>query len=192
MTSTYSNGPIRRFAHKHDEIPAFHAAYLVLSFLAAAILPLGFFALLIALHMALDIIKYRDIHGCSYAVTVRAVILESIVDLALLFAAAAFAVYFHHTFGMAAVSGLIRSELTIVRALGMLIPKYEILQHIVAVFMNFSTYIHDPHPHLRGRMTKGERVSGWAIGGCALAIVLAALIWDVQVVKILVEEMRLV
>ena len=54
---------LRIFAHEHDDIPAFHAAYLVGTFLAAAIFNLGFFLLLIIGHMCLDVVKYRDFHG---------------------------------------------------------------------------------------------------------------------------------
>ena len=47
----------RLFAHRHDELPAFHAAYLVITVLCAALLSLGAFAALIVAHIALDYVK---------------------------------------------------------------------------------------------------------------------------------------
>ena len=62
---------LRTFAWVHDELPAFHAAYLVLTFLTAALFNFGVFALLIAAHMMLDFVKYREVHGFTLLNTFR-------------------------------------------------------------------------------------------------------------------------
>jgi hypothetical protein len=159
MIHTTFNG-VRAFAHEHDDIPAFHAAYLVATFLAAAILNLGFFLGLILLHMALDFIKYRDIHKESYRLTFRAMILESISDIAFFLLALTFAVYFSHTFLLAAASGLVRSELTVLRALGTLIPKVAIFEHMVTVMVSMHSYLHTEVEGIHGPMT---RVQVWSL-----------------------------
>ncbi|MEQ1849386.1 MAG: hypothetical protein ABL890_02230 [Candidatus Peribacteraceae bacterium] len=140
-------------------MPAFTAVYLVGTILAAALLSLGWFLLLIVLHMSLDIVKYREVHGYSTLRTLKAVLLESASDIALLLTAITFAVYLHHTFLLSSVSGLMRSQLTIVRALGMLIPETSILQHAVVVGMNIHEYMHSPHPDIDQSFTRVEKWS---------------------------------
>ncbi len=151
---------LRIFAHEHDDIPAFHAAYLVGTFLAAAIFNLGFFLLLIIGHMCLDVVKYRDFHGYSWYLTWKAVFMESIVDIALFLLALTFAVYLNHTFALEVVSGLVRSEMTVIRALGMLVPKIQILEHMLSLVVNFHTYLHSPHPDLSKSIS---RVHHWSL-----------------------------
>ena len=92
---------VRHFAHVHDDLPAFHAGYLVLTILVASLLNLGVFGLLIIAHMALDYVKYREHHGFSWRRTMEGMVRESLVDIALLGVGVVFAVYFHHTVALA-------------------------------------------------------------------------------------------
>ncbi len=161
MTVFLSN--IRVFTHKHDDIPAFHAAYLVSTFLAAAILHLGFFAILIGIHMCLDYVKYRDFYRFSLLTTFRAIFLESLVDITLLCISLTFAIYLSHDFMLAAVSGLLRSELTVLRAFGTIIPRIRILEHFLTIFMNYHEYMHTVNPALCGSFTRFQKCSLFAL-----------------------------
>ncbi len=149
----------RAFAHEHDDIPAFHAAYLVATFLAAAVLNLGFFLVLILGHMALDFFKYREVHGFGLVRTFRAVILESIVDIALLLLALSFEVYLSHTFLLAGLSGIVRSELTILEALGTLLPKVHILEHMAVIAIDVHSYLHTVHPGVATPLSRIQKFS---------------------------------
>ncbi len=160
----------RAFAHEHDDIPAFHAAYLVATFLAAAVLNLGFFALLILGHMTLDFFKYREVHGFSLGRTFKAMIIESITDIALLLLALTFAVYLSHTFLLAAVGGLVRSELTILEALGTLLPKVQILEHLAAVFFGVHNYLHTVNPGVSGPFSRIQKFSIGLASVCAILL----------------------
>lgn len=151
---------LRVFAHEHDDIPAFHATYLVGTFLAAAIFNLGFFLVLIVGHMCLDFVKYRDYHRYGYAETVWAMFVENLFDIMLFFLALMFSVYTSHSFALAAFSGLARTELTVVRAVGILVPKIEILQHALCVLLNIHTYLHTPHILPHHQLTDGQK---WAM-----------------------------
>jgi hypothetical protein len=164
----------RLFAHEHDDIPAFHAAYLVGTFLAAAIFNLGFFLMLIVAHMCLDAVKYRDYHRYGWLMTGKAVFMENIVDIALLLLALTFAVYLNSTFALVALSGLIRSELTVIKALGMLIPKIQILEHVFSVVLNFHAYLYQPHPDLKKPMLRIHRWSFLTIFVTLVLLVIAA------------------
>lgn len=155
MTTLISRA--RSFAYDHDEIPAFHAAYLVGTFLIAAVLNLGFFALLIVAHMCLDFVKYREYHGFSYRDTLRAMILESLSDICLLSVATVFAVYVNHTFGLAAVGGLARAQLTIIKAAGMLVPKIHILEHALIVFVNVRAYLVSAPINIKAALTHSQK-----------------------------------
>lgn len=166
-------GRARLFAHDHDDIPAFHAAYLVGAFLAAAIFNLGFFLVLIVTHMCLDFVKYRDYHHYSYAETIWAMFVENMIDVMLFFVALTFGVYTSHTFALVALSGFARTELTILRALGMLIPKFEILQHCSTVLLNIHSYMHTPHVLPHHRLTDGQTWAMFIIVACISFLAIA-------------------
>lgn len=167
MTAIVSS--IRGFAHEHDDIPAFHAAFLVGTILCAAVFNLGFYAILIVAHVALDIVKYRDVHHMSFRQTVKAAALESIGDIALFLLALNFAVYLNHTFMLNALSGMMRSELTVLRAFGTMVPKIRILENMCAIALNFHGYMHTPHPALDRKLSRLEK---WSIRTIVVSIVL--------------------
>lgn len=160
----------RAFAHEHDDIPAFHAAYLVATFLAAAVFNLGFFLILIVGHMTLDFFKYREVHGFSLGRTFKAMVLESITDLAFFLLALTFAVYLSHTYLLAAVSGLLRSELTILEALGTLLPKVQIFEHIAGVAFGVHNYLHAVNPGVSGPLSRMQKASLVLAVLCALLL----------------------
>ncbi len=155
---------LRIFAHEHDDVPAFHAAYLVGTFLVAAVFSLGYFALLIACHMCLDYVKYRDYFHFGFAMTVKAMLLESIVDLALFFVSLTFAIYLSHDLALSMVSGLFRSGLTILQAFVTLLPKIQILEHLFSVCLNVHTYLYTPHAGIRRPFSLLHRVALASIG----------------------------
>ena len=151
MTAITSS--FRGFAHEHDDVPAFHAAFLVGTILCAAVFNLGFYAIMILAHVCLDIVKYRDIHHMSFKQTVKAAALESISDVALFLVSLNFAVYLNHTYMLGALSGLLRSQLTVLRAFGTMLPKIRILENMCSLALNFHGYIHAPHPALDRKLS---------------------------------------
>ncbi len=165
---------LKDIARDHDEIPAFHATYLVLSFVVAAIFSLGYFAILIGVHMALDFVKYRDVYKYNMSLTLKGVLLESLFDIVLFMVALVFAIYFHHTFALTAVSGLARAELTMIRAFGTIVPKIEIFQHVFWVFAHLDTYLHNKSAsNLAKPFTSGQRWCLYIIASCSVLIALA-------------------
>lgn len=133
---------IRNFAARHDQLPAFHATYLVLTALIAAMFPLGAFGLLIIAHMTLDTVKYREVGGFGWIRTIVAVLRESLVDVTLFALGLLFALYLHHSLpAIASLSGLYRAEVTIARSLGTFIPKYRILGQVAGVMQNLQQYL---------------------------------------------------
>lgn len=169
---------VRSFAHQHDDIPAFHAAFLVTTFLAAALFHAGFFALLILLHMCLDYVKYRDYYGLSFGTTFKALLLESIHDIGLLLLSLTFAVYLHHTFFLVAASGFLRSELTIFRALGVILPRVRIVEHMLAILLDVHSYFLAPHPSLKRPLTRMERYSFVTTFLCLGLLLLSPLVYQ--------------
>lgn len=182
----------RLFAHRHDELPAFHAAYLVITVLCAALLSLGAFAALIIAHMALDYVKYRDYHRFTFRKTIEGMVRESLFDVALLSIGLTFTVYFHHAMAVASISGLLRSELTMVRALGTVIPKFLILNDSLKVWIHVRNYLEHPHPRIGKFWTLTERLSILTVITGIVALFLAAPLMGADVstvLGILGEEM---
>jgi len=140
---------LRQFAHEHDDLPAFHAAYFLLTLIAAGLLNLGFFAILITGHMILDVFKYREVHGFTWRKTAEGVIRESIVDLTLFFMGMVFAVYLHPTLtGLAGIKGIMLAEITILRSVGILTPKLKILYDCLKILSHVDLYLSRLHPKL--------------------------------------------
>lgn len=155
---------IRSFAHNHDNLPAFHAAYLVLTFLAAAMLNIGFFAVIILGHMALDIFKYREVHQLSWKRTIEGTIRESIVDCTLLLFGLVIAVYLHPSLtGLAGIKGMMLAELTIVRGIGVMTPKLKILFELLKILSDVDHYLMRLHPRFGKHLTMVEYVCSFSI-----------------------------
>lgn len=169
LTSTF-----RRFAHEHDDVPAFHAVYLVVTFLAAAMLSLGFFAILIAMHMCLDYVKYREVFRYGIRMTFKAMILESIVDIALFMLSLVFAVYLSETLLLPAASGLLRSGLTIAKAIGTILPKFRILEHIIVILVDIHVYLYTPRSDLRLPLARAHSTALTTVGISTVLLLLAA------------------
>ncbi len=160
----------RTFAHEHDDIPAFHAAYLVGTLLVAAIFHLGFFAILIVMHMCLDYVKYRDYFRYDLRTTFKAMMLESLVDIACFMVALTFSVYLSTSYLLVATSGFLRSGLTVLRAFGTILPKIHILESVVLKFANMHAYLYTPHPDIRKPLSKVHRWSLIVIGMCSFML----------------------
>ncbi|PIP65393.1 hypothetical protein COU77_03165 [Candidatus Peregrinibacteria bacterium CG10_big_fil_rev_8_21_14_0_10_49_16] len=164
---------LRTFAHKHDELPAFHAAYLVITVLVAALLNLGVFALLIVIHMTLDYVKYREYHNYSLRKTLHGMVRESLFDIALLSLATVIAIYLHHSVvGIAGLSGVLRAEVTIARGLGTLIPKFEILHRFFHVIFHIGHHMRHVVVSVESPWTHNEKIQWFLV---AVSIVLLAL-----------------
>lgn len=146
-TPSFGIRNLRTFANQHDDLPAFHAAYLVLTLLAAALFNLGFFAVLIVLHMGLDIFKYRDVHHYSWKKTIEGMVRESIVDVSLLSMGLAVAVYLHPSLPLfAGVQGLMLAEITLLRAVGVITPKLKVLYDFLKIASHVDLYLRHVHP----------------------------------------------
>lgn len=182
----------RTFAHRHDELPAFHAAYLVVTILSAALFSLGLFAALIVLHLALDFVKYREVHKFSIPRTVEGMVRESLRDVMLLCIGLTFAVYFHHTMGLAALSGLVRSEVFIMRAIGTVAPRYFILNETLSILIHLRSYFHAIHPQIGKPWSRVEQWQIGILGASVLLIALASSLMGVahaHVVDIILHEL---
>ena len=179
------------FVLRHDDLPAFHAAYLAITFVAAALLTTGAFAVLVAAHMALDIVKYREIHHFSWRATAAATFRESLLDLFFLGMALTLSVYLHHATGVVAVGGLIRSEEIILRAIGTVLPRMGVLCNFLWIMSTLREHMLLVQKGIAGRWRRSEILCLLGVGACALLIVAAPFILEDReaVLRILLREM---
>ena len=183
---------IRQFIFNHDEIPAFHAAYLTLTIIAAAMLNLGVFALLIAAHMLLDVLKYRVYLHYSWKLTAEGVLRESLVDVTLLSVGLIFAVYLHTETALAGVSSLLRAEITILRLFGTLLPRVKILHDLLKIVAHLRHYLQHAHPHLRTDWSNIDKFCFLVLALCVVLLLAAPIMLSVDTVlvqEIVTEEM---
>ena len=181
----------RQFAHYHDDIPAFHAVYLVLTLAAAAFFNLGTFALLIAIHMVLDVVKYREHLGYSWELTFEGTVRESLVDVTLLLVGLVFAVYLHHSVAFVGLSGALRAELTLIRLFGTLLPKMKIVHNFLKVIAHIRHYLDHAHPHLRTGWSSIDKFCFGSIAVCVMLLFMSPMMLNVdpeQISSIFREE----
>ncbi len=184
--------PFHSFAHRHDDLPAFHAGFLILTLLAAAMFSLGAFGLLIIAHMVLDYIKYREYHGYSLRLTFEGMVRESLVDVTLFMLGLVFAVFLHHSVAFPGISGIMRTEITVIRMFGTLIPKMKILHNFLKVVAHLRHYLDHAHPHLRRHWSSLDKVCFFSIVLCSLMLLASAPILQVNysiVAEIIKEEL---
>ena len=180
---------LKSFAIAHDSLPAFHAGYLAVTVLIAALLNVGAFALLIAAHAALDFVKYREVHGRPWHQTLLSTLRESLLDLFLLFGALVLAVYLHHGSSLIALSGLARAEASFFRGIILLAPRVEILWNGVWIFSNFKQHLF-VSPEASGPWKRSERLSVVGVAISLLLIVLSFQFFDTEgVIKILDNQL---
>jgi hypothetical protein len=147
-------------ARSHDDLPAFNAAFWVLTFLAAMLFNAGAFLLLIAGHMALDVVKYRDIHGRKWIKVAEGVARENLIDVSVVALGVAFAVYCHTALPlMAGLRGIVRTEIAIVSAAVQVLAKTHVLHGILTILADIHSYMEKEHARMGKRLSFVEIVS---------------------------------
>ena len=168
MKTTYPSFSLRRLALAYENLPAFHAAYAMLVVIFAGIFNLGFFAILIAIHVALDFYKYRFALRRKHINALVAVSRENLADASLLLLGLSATVYLNNDLPLiASVQGWKLTHLNVMRGLAVLLPKLTILHHSLRILFNMSDYLHVPHRRLR---------MGWSLAEC---IYLFALLFSI-------------
>lgn len=183
---------LKAFAHQHDDLPAFHAAFLVLAFLTAGLLNLGAFGLLVLAHMSLDVVKYRERHNFTWRQTAEGVVRESLVDVTLLAVGLVFSVYLHHGVGVASVAGLMRAEISILRMIALLVPKLKILHHFLKIVAHLHHYLDQVHPRHRTEWSGLDFLCFYFLGLSAFLLIFAAPLMHIEwslVGEIMAEEL---
>ncbi len=172
MSHTLRRGltSLSSLARSHDDLPAFNAAYWVLTFLAAMLFNAGAFALLIAGHIALDVYKYRDVHNKKWGKVAEGVIRENLLDASILSLGIAFSVYCHASLPIVAgLRGLLRTELVVLNAIVQIAVKTHVLHGALTILANVQQYLERLHP----RMGKGVSVVEIvAFTGCIASVAL--------------------
>ncbi len=168
MKLTYPHLSLRSFALSYEDLPAFHAAYFMLVVIFAGLCNLGFFAAVIALHLAIDVFKYHTVQKMKPHETFIAVFRENLTDLALFFLALSSVVFLHPELpSIAILTGSSLNHVTIMRGLAVLLPKLTILHHSVRILFHLSGHIHAKNVRL---------ISGWTLTEClSFAVLLIAL-----------------
>jgi hypothetical protein len=119
---------------------------------------MGAFGCLILIHIALDLVKYHDLHRLNWRKTLGETLRENLIDLTLLGVGLSFAVYFHHSaVGLSGLSGLRRAEASIARGLGTIIPKMKILHHFLKIMAHMQYYLSHTRTDLNERWSSLDR-----------------------------------
>jgi hypothetical protein len=164
------------FARALDTIPALRAGHIALIVLAAALLNVGAFAVLILGHMCLDVIKYRD-GKTGWGGAFRRTWHANIVDVALLVISFTIALYFHHTGGIIVISGIVRADVLLLQALVVFLPKAKILYRTLHSIQVMQSRMTNSFPL---QWTPGRAFATAAIAVCVLLLIVAPIVLKIQ------------
>lgn len=164
---------ISSLARDHDDLPAFNAAYWVLTFLAAMLFNAGAFLILIVGRMALDVYKYRAVHGKKWKKVAEGVARGNMLDVSLLALAVAVGVYCHSALPLiAGLRGLVRTELAVLNAVVQIAVKMHVLRGFMAAIARGRDYLGQSHSRMGKKLSTLEIASlvGLAASFAFLAI----------------------
>ena len=161
-------------ARTHDDLPAFNAAYWVLTFMAAMLFNAGAFMVLITAHMALDAYKYAEIHRKRWLKVAEGVVRENLIDMSVIALGVAFSVYCHTALPIfAGLRGLVRTEIAVVNALVQITVKTHVLHGFVTILANLHAYFSSMHPRMGKGISPFECFAG-AVLAVSVALTVAA------------------
>lgn len=159
----------RWFARRHDELPAFHAAAIVLAFVIASLCTTGLFVLAITAHACLDWVKFRDVYRLSWRAAAAQAIRTNVVMATLILTGLTASMYLHPSFGLlAGLTGIALAEGSLVRGMAIVLPKFAVLRHLSGRWEALMG-VHDPKPQAFGPVEK----SFLALFVTALALLVA-------------------
>ncbi len=145
---------LRALLREHDDLPAFRAGFIVLSFLTAALFPFGAFALLIVAHVAMDLVKYRELHGFPWRKTARGIARENVADLSYLLFGLLIVVLSRPQVYRANLAWFFQGREAVVAAGVVFLSKLLILTHFLTVVL---------HPVRHNRATDYARRARWTV-----------------------------
>ncbi len=151
---------VASFARSHDDLPAFNAAYWMLTLLAAMLFNAGAFAVLIGAHMTLDVYKYRQVHGRSWRKVCEGVFRENLLDISVLSLGVAFSVYCHTALPIfAGLRGMLRTEIAVLNAIVQVTVKTHVLHGFLTILANIHEYFEQMHPRMNRGLSLVETVA---------------------------------
>ena len=149
-------------AHEHDEWPLFRIWFSVMTVIASIVLNMGVFAVLVALHMALDVIKYRTKHSLPWYWVGVETLRESLLDLFFIALGLLLAIAFHHAVAVAGVGKPAELGILFLSLLLRWGPRIKIAEHLLEIVLYWKHHfeVQSTVPHMP--LTKSEKATLFA------------------------------
>ena len=144
-------------AHEHDEWPLFRVWFSVATVTASIVLNLGVFTLLVSLHMALDVVKYRGKHKLSWYWTCVESLREGLIDIFFIALGLMLGIVFHHTVAIGGLGRMAKLEYLFLNLILRVGPRLKIAEHMLEIFLYWKHHFEKqfvPHEPL-SRSEKG-------------------------------------
>jgi len=157
-------------AHEHDTWPMFRIWFSVSTVAASIILNLGVFVLLVALHMALDSIKYRTKHKLAWHWVGVETLRESLMDIFFIALGLLFAIAFHHAVAIGGLGKLAEMEILLLNLVLRVGPRIKLAEHFLEIILYWKHHFEKqitPHAPL----SKSEKGLCIAIAIIAIGII---------------------
>lgn len=122
-------------AHKHDEWPLFRIWFSVLTIVASIVLNLGIFVVLVLMHMALDIVKYRTRHNLPWHWVFVETMRESLMDIFFIVLGILLGIIFHHSIAIGGLGRMAELEVLLLDLLLRVGPRIKIAEHLLEVIL---------------------------------------------------------
>ena len=159
------------------DLPALHAAYVLMAIIAAGLLNLGVIGMLLCTHLVLDVWKYHVRFRIGLARLPSVLLRANIIDLTLFFLAVCTSVYLNQSLPhIAALAAAGHSHVILMRGIAVLLPKFIIFHHSLRVWLNVKHWKKHRHSMIGKRMTVTEWTCVFALTISLLLLVTAPVI----------------
>jgi hypothetical protein len=166
-------------SHQHDDWPLFRIWFSVATVTASIVLNLGIFTLLVAGHMALDVIKYRHKHHLAWHWVIIETLREGLIDVFFIVLGLFLGVVFHHSVAIGGLGNLARLEILFLNLFLRVGPRIKIAEHILEVVLYWKHHFEEQFT-LHAPLRKSERILLLSTILFGLAIFITPLVSDVS------------
>ena len=162
-------------ANEHDEWPMFRIWFSIAVVTASIVLNLGVFTLLVSMHMALDVVKYRGKYNLSWYWTGVETLRESLIDIFFIAFGLLLGIVFHHSVAIGGLGRMAKLEYVLLNLILRVGPRLKIAEHMLEIFLYWKHHFEKqfvPHEPL----SKSEKTMLYATLVLTAGIVLAPII----------------
>jgi hypothetical protein len=161
-------------AYNHDDWTWFRIWFAIATVTASIVLNLGIFTLLVSIHMALDVVKYRSRHDLSWLSTIVETLREGLVDIFFIVLGLLLGIALHHAVAIGGLGKMARLEVMLIDLVLRIGPRLKIAEHLLEVVLYWRHHYEEQFQP-RAPLSRPEKVMFFATLTCVASILIIPL-----------------